>query len=60
MNATSGTHYTPLHPLHHSGVQVRMALHNIPMLRHDGGDGGEMANKKGNDNDLTQRGWGIF
>jgi len=46
--------------LYHSGAQVRMARHNIPTFRHDGGDGGEIANKKGNDNDLTQTGLGIF
>jgi hypothetical protein len=37
-----------------------MARHNIPTFRHDGGDGGEIANKKGNDNDLTQTGLEIF
>lgn len=60
MNATSGTHYIPLHPLYHSGAQVKMAWHNIPTLRQNGGDGGELANKKGNDKDLTQTGLGIF
>jgi hypothetical protein len=60
MNATSGTHYILLHPLYHSGAQVRMALHSIPTLKHNGGDGGEMANKMGNDNDLTQTGLGVF